>query len=440
LALTALNSSQASWHHRGGERKILIQALTATVGVPQRLLRWLTAYKIEGYSPRTARRLALINIVSAIGVALSIGYVVFYVVYDIRGLWALVLVVMIQCLLFAWTPFWHRFGEIAAALYFISVWLASITAIWILIGRDGGIQFYYLPGAAGMLLFLGLQRIRLSMTLAVLPLALFLFAELTPTVPADFVHIGTTHLAASYIANILFAYLIIFTMLFYAFNTTRLAEDALEREHARSERLLDNLLPESIARRLKDEPGQVIADHLSQVTILFADIVDFTPRAQRLSPPQLVDFLNRIFTEFDKAAEKHGLEKIKTIGDAYMVAAGMPTPRHDHTEAVAEMALDMLEITGQLGREIGEALDVRVGFHTGQAVAGVIGTQKYFYDVWGDTVNIAARMESQGEPGRIQVTSEVHDILAETYVFEPRGEIEVKGKSPIQTWWLIGRR
>jgi class 3 adenylate cyclase len=176
------------------------------------------------------------------------------------------------------------------------------------------------------------------------------------------------------------------------------------------------------------------------VTILFADIVAFTPRAEGRAASEVVGFLNRVFTEFDRLAVRHGLEKIKTIGDAYMVAAGMPDPRADHAEAVAEMALDMLEAARRLGDGTGEAVHVRIGFHAGPAVAGVIGTRKFFYDVWGDTVNTAARLESQGAADRIQVTRATRDLLADRYVFERRGEIALKGKGLAETWWLAGRR
>lgn len=413
--------------------------MNAAGGIPVRLTLWIAAYGTEGYPPRTARRLALINVVAVASAILSLSYVAFYVFYDPAGLWLPITLISLNTALFICTPLLHRFGDMTATFYFLTVWLAGITVLSILNGRDTGVHFYFLPGAAGMLLFLGPHRLRLATALAVIPLALFFFVDYTQLEPVSIIRFDATLIALNYFAAISGSYFLIFIMLLYAFNETRRAEDALEREHERSERLLGNLLPESIALRLKDQPDEIIADDLGEITIAFADIVDFTPRAQRLSPPQLVAFLNRVFTEFDILAEKHGLEKIKTIGDAYMVAAGMPDPRPDHAQAVAEMALDMLEVTTRLSGEIGEEISVRIGLHTGQAVAGVIGTRKFFYDVWGDTVNTASRMESLGEPGRIQVTPEARAALADIYSFEPRGEIEVKGKGLMQTWWLTGR-
>jgi class 3 adenylate cyclase len=302
------------------------------------------------------------------------------------------------------------------------------------------VQFYFLPGAAGLPLILGPRRLWLTFALTPVPLGLFLFIHLTQETPWLAVQADPSLISFVYMLNVVGAYMMILGALVYAFGQTRRAEDALELEYERSERLLHNLLPDSIAQRLKDDPEKIIADNLSQVTILFADIVDFTPRAASMDAPDLVAFLNRIFTVFDKLAERLGLEKIKTIGDAYMVAAGMPLPRDDHATAVAEMALGMIEATERISRETGEHVSVRVGLHTGPAVAGVIGTRKFFYDVWGDTVNTAARMESHGMPGKIQVTEAARAMLADAYVFEKRGEIDVKGKGQMTTWWLTGRK
>ncbi len=182
-----------------------------------------------------------------------------------------------------------------------------------------------------------------------------------------------------------------------------------------------------------------VADSLPQVAILFADIVDFTPRAATLSPEMVVGFLNRIFSVFDELAEKHGLEKIKTIGDAYMVAAGMPSPVENPVHRVAEMALGMQKAVEEMSSEFPVGLQVRIGLHAGPAVAGVIGNQKLFYDVWGETVNTASRMESHGEPGRIQVTTVAKEELQEGYQFTPRGTIHLKGVGEVETWWLIGK-
>jgi guanylate cyclase len=213
---------------------------------------------------------------------------------------------------------------------------------------------------------------------------------------------------------------------------------ALQAEQEKSERLLLNILPVPIAARLKESP-EVIADGFAGVTVLFADIVEFTRLADRLSPGEVVALLNRVFSAFDALTQRHDLEKIKTIGDAYMVAAGLPIPRLDHAEAVAEMALDMREEADRCGREVGFPLAIRIGIDSGPVVAGVIGRSKFIYDLWGDTVNTASRMESHGLAGQIQVTGRTYERLKGRYELRERGELDVKGKGPMTTFFLVGR-
>jgi class 3 adenylate cyclase len=213
---------------------------------------------------------------------------------------------------------------------------------------------------------------------------------------------------------------------------------ALRLEQERSERLLLNVLPAPIAARLKQAEG-VIADGFPDVTVLFADIVDFTRRSERIAPEQVVQALNELFSVFDQHARQRGLEKIKTVGDAYMVAGGLPNPRPDHAQAVIEMAMAMRAEVARRTDPGGQPLAVRIGIDTGPVVAGVIGTSKFSYDLWGDTVNTASRMESQGVAGCIQVTARTYERLKDGYRFERRGPIPVKGKGEIVTYFLVGR-
>jgi class 3 adenylate cyclase len=216
------------------------------------------------------------------------------------------------------------------------------------------------------------------------------------------------------------------------------AHRLLLAEQARSEGLLLNVLPAPIADRLKGGE-QVIADRFPEVTVLFADLVDFTASSDRSSPERVVRVLADLFTAFDRLAARHGLEKIKTVGDAYMVAGGLPVPRPDHAEAVAEMALAVREEAGRHRDPAGRPLQVRIGIDSGPVVAGVIGTAKFSYDLWGDTVNTASRMETTGVPGCIQVTERAYRRLRDRYRFERRGPVQVKGKGELVTWFLVGR-
>ncbi|HTJ46810.1 MAG TPA: adenylate/guanylate cyclase domain-containing protein [Kofleriaceae bacterium] len=215
--------------------------------------------------------------------------------------------------------------------------------------------------------------------------------------------------------------------------------EQLADEKQKSERLLLNVLPGPIAERLKTSDG-VIVDKFEAVSVLFADIVGFTALSSRTTPEALVTMLDELFSAFDQLAEKHGLEKIKTIGDAYMVVSGIPDPRPDHAESIARMAIDMLGELHAYAKRQGTDLTIRVGINTGSVVAGVIGRKKFIYDLWGDTVNTASRMESHGVAGRIHVTQATYELLRDEFEFEARSPIEIKGKGTMQTYLLVGER
>ena len=213
----------------------------------------------------------------------------------------------------------------------------------------------------------------------------------------------------------------------------------LQSEREKSDRLLLNILPNSVANRLK-RGETTIADSFPDATVMFADLVDFTPLASRVSAAELVQLLNEVFSQFDWLVELHGLEKIKTIGDAYMVAGGLPTPRPDHASAVAEMALDMQKVIQRLNGPAEHRLNLRIGLCSGPVIAGVIGSKKFIYDLWGDTVNTASRMESQGRLNHIQVSESTYEQLKDAYALERRGKLVVKGKGEMTTYFLLGRK
>ncbi|WP_445251206.1 MULTISPECIES: adenylate/guanylate cyclase domain-containing protein [unclassified Microcoleus] len=229
------------------------------------------------------------------------------------------------------------------------------------------------------------------------------------------------------------------SVFFHDITKRKRMESALRKEQKKTESLLLNILPEPIADRLKYQPG-LIADKFEKATILFADLVNFTQISTTMSATKLVYLLNEIFSAFDQLSEKHGLEKIKTIGDAYMVAGGIPIERPDHAEAIAEMALDMLAAIKELNVKLDAQFDLRIGINSGPVVAGVIGTKKFIYDLWGNAVNTASRMESHGITGRIQVSHYTYELLQDKYEFEDRGEIEIKGKGEMRTYLLTARK
>jgi guanylate cyclase len=220
-----------------------------------------------------------------------------------------------------------------------------------------------------------------------------------------------------------------------------LAVFARQRQDAqdRAETLLLNILPRSIADKLKATP-QTIADSFTSASILFADVADFTPLAERISPVRVVEMLDQLFGHFDSLAERYDVEKIKTIGDCYMAAAGIPSPRADHARTLALMALDMLDAVREQGAMGSLGFELRIGINSGPVVAGVIGRKRFLYDLWGDAVNTSGRMQTDGTPGRIQITRATYELLKDEFVCEPRGTVPIKGKGDMETWYLVGRR
>lgn len=218
----------------------------------------------------------------------------------------------------------------------------------------------------------------------------------------------------------------------------RRVESKLRVEHARAERLLLNVLPKSVAERLKAMPGRTVAERFDSVTALFADIVGFTPLSARMDPERTVEMLNEVFSAFDQMAADLGVEKIRTIGDGYMVVAGAPVERDDHCDAIARLALGMRSYMAERTAHDGHRLAVRMGISTGAAVGAVVGTSKFHWDVWGDAINIASRMESSGVPGKIQVARPAYEALKSRYELVPRGAIDVKGRGEMSTWFLEG--
>jgi adenylate cyclase len=230
---------------------------------------------------------------------------------------------------------------------------------------------------------------------------------------------------------------IVFVLLYYFVGQKELAYRLLHLEQERSESLLLNVLPREIAARLKGGE-RVIADHHPAVSIMFADLVGFTPLTNQLSPTAMVELLNAIYSRFDSLIEKYGVEKIRTIGDNYMIASGLPRPRADHAQAIARLALEMNAYIASLAPVEGRRLSFRFGINSGPVIAGVIGYKKFAYDVWGDTANTASRMESQGAPGKIQITQATYELIKADFICEPHGPVDVKGIGPMQTWFLVG--
>ncbi len=240
-----------------------------------------------------------------------------------------------------------------------------------------------------------------------------------------------------FVANIGGVSSITFILLYYFVGQKNTFLRLLRIEQDKSENLLLNILPKEIAAILKNE-SRTIADHFDGASILFADMVNFTPLTAAMAPAEMVDLLNEVFSYFDSLVEKYGVEKIRTIGDSYMVAAGVPRPQPNHAHTLARMALDMQSHIRSNPICVDRSLNFRIGINSGPVVAGVIGRKKFIYDLWGDAVNTASRMESHGMPGRIQITRETYELIKDEFICEPRGSVMVKGKGEMETWYLVG--
>ena len=249
-------------------------------------------------------------------------------------------------------------------------------------------------------------------------------------------HLSPGMVITFFVLNISAVSSIAFVLLYYFVGQKELAYRLLRVEQDRSESLLLNVLPREIAARLKSGE-RIIADHHPSVSILFADLVGFTPLTNVLSPNEMVELLNEIYSQFDSLIEKYGVEKIRTIGDNYMIAAGLPLPREDHAQALAHLALEMNAYVATLPTVGGQHLAYRIGINSGPVIAGVIGHKKFAYDVWGDAVNTASRMESQGKPGKIQITQATYELLKNDFICEAKGPMMIKGKGRMETWFLI---
>jgi adenylate cyclase len=301
---------------------------------------------------------------------------------------------------------------------------------------SGGVGLWGILAPLGALVFLGWRS---GLRWFVAFLAVFLLSGLAGEVYGGLSELPEWFQSVMIALNISVGGTIVFILLALFAKQREEALSALRVEQAKSENLLLNILPRSIAEKLKAD-AHTIADQFSEASILFADVVDFTPLAEAMPPADVVGILDHLFSHFDTLAERYGLEKIKTIGDCYMVAAGVPTPRRDHAQALALMAIDMVEAmkssddVGHLG------LELRVGINSGPVVAGVIGRKRFLYDLWGDAVNTASRMESHGTPGRIQITRATYELVCDEFECEPRGTITIKGKGEMEVWYLVGRR
>ena len=359
-------------------------------------------------------------------------------IVTVRGLWYVIVVNVITTTVLLTIPFLHRFGRLVAPLTLTLTCYVTLSVVTWTVGTDAGLQLYFLVSATVIVMVLGIEHMVLASTLVTIGVGLMITLEFT--VPGQTGRQPEWALDVGFVVSALSTTVMIVAAISYVLREIERAEEAMENEYERSESLLGNILPASIAARLKNPATTTIADKYDDASVLFADIAGYTEYASQSTPADLVEFLNRLYTEFDVLVDRHGLEKVKTSGDCYMVVSGVPRPRPDHLAALARLALDMVDVIARMTDNDGRAVPLRIGLGVGPVVAGVIGTRRFFYDVWGDAVNVASRMESSGVEGQIQVPQEIYEQLKDTFEFVARGSVEIKGKGVMRTWFLVGER
>jgi adenylate cyclase len=399
-----------------------------------RAMRWrrtltrLAGYGTAPYPPPVQRRLRIMNVAAYLIALFTLIYTLEQIILDFQTWKPVIFINLILITIALGAPFLHRFNEIAGALTLaISENVGLFTLTWML-GTNSGLHMQYFAGIAGYFVVFGLERIKLIIALILAGFVLHLAAW------AWFTHaqlqVRPYDLAELYITAVVTTSAMVAAVVYYAF---RLAEQAQEE----TDTLLHNILPTPIVERLKGAPGTVIADELADASVLFADLKGFVALAKRLGPARTVELLNAVVSAFDDLAEQWRVEKIKTIGDAYMAASGIPEPAADHAQRLGGMALAMQATLSRIAQERGVPLALRIGIATGPVLAGVIGAKRLTYDVWGDTVNLAARLEGQSQPGRVLVSRATKTYVEQRFVMEHCGALDLKGFGVEEAWYLV---
>jgi len=406
------------------------QGWAQTVG---RAIERLAEAGTAGYPPDVKRRLMILNMIAYLIAASTLGYALQHATLAYETYKPVIFINLALVLLAIAVPLSHRFSDLAGGMIIVVSEYVALLSLTAYLGRSSGIHLQYFVAAAAAFVGFGLARVRLIVPIVLVGLGLHLYAWFAFPPSRALIDADREVLDSLYVQAAITTVVLTAASVYYAF---RLAE----RAKAETDALLRNILPDSVVERLKSSPGEPVADSFLEASILFADISGFVALAQRLGAERIVALLNEIVMEFDHLAAGHGVEKIKTIGDAYMVAAGIPEPVDDHTERLARMGLAMLDVVAAIGAKTGLELNIRIGLASGPVMAGVIGSRKFSYDVWGDPVNLAARLESLSAPGRILLCPHCRNRLERNFMFESRGIVDIKGVGSQEAWYLVGEK
>ena len=405
-----------------------------------RLPGWVeraTSVGIISHDPQVVRRQRVTNVAVFATVGNTISHLIINSIHNFEGLLAIHAynaVMMVAALII---PFLHRFGpNIAAVVLLILLIGGNSFVVWML-GTASGLEIYFTLAGA-ILLFFGVENWKLFLPfLAATAAALLLNLNLAP--PNGLIQPDDQDLRTMLFGQAMInTFVINALIMFYALAALHRAEAELENQYARSEALVSAIMPPAVAERLESGAEHRIADRIGTLSVLFADLVGFTAAAHELPPEQVVDYLDTLVRTFDTLAEQHGVEKIKTIGDCYMAIAGRDGPAADGARALGSFALAIMEAMGSSSALRERRLGLRVGIHCGPATAGVIGDTRFAFDVWGDAVNTASRMELHSLPGRIQVSEAFRAVVGDVFLFEERGPTDIKGIGTAHTFFLLG--
>jgi len=399
----------------------------------------LLSIGIVSTDPYVIRRQRFVNVAVLATIGSTISHIVMHSLHDFYGLIVINIYNVFMIFVPMLIPQLHRFGENVGAVALAILLLFGHSFVVCLLGLASDLQVYFTFFPSVFLLLVGVQRWRLFIVFFVLFLvALITLMTYEPVdgllIPQDEKFRDT--LSQQAMINTMS---IIAAILFYALTAQERAEVDLGNEHARSEALIETMMPPAIAKRLKSGEER-IADRIEMLSVMFADLAGFTEAAHSLAPEQVVEFLDGLVRACDALCQQYGADKIKTIGDSYMAAAGFDGRQAEGAAAIGRLALAMMEVIAQQPPLGGRKLRLRAGIHCGPATAGVIGDTRFSYDVWGDAVNTASRMESHGEPGRIQVSEAFRNLAADHFVFEERGATDIKGLGATKTFFLVGPR
>jgi adenylate cyclase len=405
--------------------------LIAIVLSARRLFSRLLDLGTQGYGRTERRQLRVMNAMAALIAVSSTFYAVSYALADAQLYYWIVVINLGLAAIACGAPIFHRFHPAAGGLLILGAQCPGLVALVGLLGRDSGIQLNLIVGAAASFFVFGSSRPMLGLFGLVAFLASHLAAWFL--FPTGALAVSQSFITQLYVSSAANVFVLIAALTYYSFRLT-------ERAEAATETLLLNILPATIVGRLREHPEESIAEAFENASILFSDIQSFVQLSKALGAARTVTMLNELMRRFDALAEKYGVEKIKTIGDAYMAVSGVPEPVPNHADRLARMGLEMLEAKNAVAAHFGISIRMRIGIASGPVMAGIIGTHKFSYDVWGDAVNLASRLESSGEVERIQVSSDARDAMSpELFAFENRGGVEIRGLGLLQTWYLIPR-